>query len=80
MHHRDIAGVRARVDQAVASLPNIGSDPASQFSALEMVSIQVLDSEHDWYTPGHLQELLMSYLYIRQIELGLLPDIDPGEE
>ena len=33
------------------------------------------------YRPGLLQELLMSYLYIRQIELGLItgPDSDHNE-
>jgi len=71
MSIRDIAEVRARVDQAVAGLPGIASDPESQYSALEMVCIQVLDSEHDMYPPGQLEELLMGYLLIRQIELGL---------
>jgi hypothetical protein len=80
MQYRDIAGVRLRVDQAVAGLPGEPADAEDVFSRLEMVCIQVLDSECEQYLPGQLQELLMSYLYIRQIELGLLPDIDPKEE
>lgn len=76
---RDIAEVRSRVDAAVAGLPGEPVDSADELSRLELVCIQVLDSEHDLYPPDHLQELLMSYLYIRQIELGLLASIDPPE-
>jgi hypothetical protein len=77
---RDIAEVRIRVEDAVAGLPGEPIDTEDEFCRLEMVCIQVLDSECEQYLPGQLQELLMSYLYIRQIELGLLPDIDPKEE
>lgn len=80
MQYRDIAGVRARIDRAVADLPGVPTDKEDEFTRLEMVCIQVLDSEHDLYPPGHLQELLMGYLHIRQIELGLLPDIAPQKE
>lgn len=80
MQHSDIAQVRPRVDQAVANLPGEAIGNEDEFSRLEMVCIQVLDSEHDLYPPGQLQELLMSYLYIRQIELGLLPVPDTTEE
>jgi hypothetical protein len=75
----DIAEVRTRVDLAVAGLPGNPSDAADELARLEMICVQVLDSEHDLYPPGHLQELLMSYLYIRQIELGLLECPSPEE-
>ena len=78
MTHRDIAAVRARLEEAVAALPGDPADAAELFCRLENVSIQILDSEFEDFPPGMLQELLMSYLYIRQIELGLItgPDSD----
>ena len=80
MTHRDIAAVRARLEEAVAALPGeTATSPQAQFDRLEEVAIQILDSEFEDYPPGALQELLMSYLYIRQIELGLLPFPDPNE-
>ena len=79
MTHRDIAAVRARLEKAVAALPGEPADSAEIFQRTEQVSIQILDSEFEDYPPGMLQELLMSYLYIRQIELGLLPFPDPNE-
>ena len=80
MQHRNIAEVRARLEEAVAGLPGEPADAAELFERTEELAVQILDSEHDWYPPGQLQELLMSYLYIRQIELQLLPDIDPQEQ
>lgn len=77
---RDIAEVRTRLDQAVARLPGEPADAADLFDRTEQVAIQMLDSEFDDYPPGLMQELLMSYLYIRQIELGLLAAPDPAEE
>ena len=79
MTHRDIAEVRARLERAVAGLPGNCVDSAEIFNRTEQVAIQILDSEFEDYPPGMLQELLMSYLYIRQIELGLLPFPDPKE-
>ena len=54
--------------------------PQAQFDAIESVAIAILDSEHDQYIPDALQEYLMTYLYLKQMELGLLPFPDPGEE
>ena len=81
MTHRDIAEVRARLEKAVAGLPGDPADSAELFNRTEQVAIQILDSEHGDYAPGMLQELLMSYLYIRQIELGLItgPDSDHSQ-
>ena len=81
MTHRDIAAVRARLEEAVAALPGEPVDATDLYQRTLMVSQQILDSEHADYEPeGALQELLMSYLYIRQIELGLLPFPDPREQ
>jgi hypothetical protein len=77
---RDIAEVRARLEEAVAGLPGEHTNAQDLFERTEELAIEILDCELDWYPPGHLQELLTSYLYIRQIELGLLPDIHPQQE
>ncbi len=74
-----LAEVRARLEEAVAGLPGEPADSSELFERTEQVAIQILDSEFEDYPPGALQELLMSYLYIRQIELGLLPFPDPNE-
>ena len=76
---RDIAEVRTRLEQDVAGLLGEPADAADLFDRTEQVAIQMLDSEFDDYPPGLMQELLMSYLYIRQIELGLLAAPDPAE-
>lgn len=76
---RDIAEVRTRLEEAVAGLPGEPADAADLFNRTEQVAIQMLDSEFDDYPPGLMQELLMSYLYIRQIELGLLECPSPEE-
>ncbi len=77
----DISSVRARLEEAVAALPGEPANAAEAFCRIEQVAIQVLDSEFEDYPLGMLQELLMSYLYIRQIELGLIngPDLDHDE-
>ena len=81
MPTRDLSGVRARLEEAVAGLPGVPADSAEQYERLEMVATQILDSEHtDYDPPGALEELLTSYLYVRQIELGLLPFPDPREQ
>ena len=81
MTHRDIAEVRARLEKAVAGLPGDPVDSAEIFNRTEQVAIQILDSVFEDYAPGMLQELLMSYLFIRQIELGLItgPDSDHNQ-
>jgi hypothetical protein len=80
MATRDISGVRTRLEEAVAALPDRPNDPAELLDRYEEVAIQILDSEHaDYEPPGALQELLLSYLYVRAIELGQLEFPDPRE-
>lgn len=80
MQHRDIAEVRVRLESAIASLPEVPTNAAELLDRTEEIAIQILDSEHDLYPPGQLQDLLMSYLHIRQIELGLLQWPEAREE
>lgn len=76
---RDLAEVRTRLEEAVVGLPGEPADAAELFDRYEQVAIQVLDSEFDDYTPGLLQEYLMTLLYLRQLELGLIAFPDPQE-
>ena len=79
MTHHNIAEVRGRLEAALAALPSEPADAAELFGRTERLAAQILSNEFEDYTSGSLQELLMSYLYIRQIELGLLPFPDPKE-
>ena len=79
MTHRDIAAVRGRLEAALAALAGEPVDAAELFDRTERLANQILQDEFEDYTSGSLHELLMSYLYIRQIELGLLPFPDPNE-
>jgi hypothetical protein len=42
------------------------------FDLVEERAIAILDSQHSDFTPGLLQEYLMSYLHLRQLEYGLI--------
>lgn len=68
----NLAEVFARLEEAAVRLPS-GDDPQSQFDHYEMLAIQILDSEHDRFPPGQLEEYLNTCLYKRNLELGLVP-------
>tara|TARA_R110001592_G_scaffold254940_1_gene518475 strand:- start:9150 stop:9392 length:243 start_codon:yes stop_codon:yes gene_type:complete len=76
---RDLAEVRTRLEEAVAGLPGEPADAAKLFDRYEQMAIQILDSEFGDYTPGELQEYLMTLLYLRQLELGLISFPAPQE-
>ena len=80
MPTRDLSGVRARLEEAVCSLPAGANNAAELFDRYEEVAIEVLDSECCNYTPGELQEYLETFLYLKQLELGLVPFPDPREQ
>ena len=77
---RNLAEVRARLEETVAGLPGDPADTQEEYSRFEETAAAILDSEFEDYAPGLLQELLMSYLYIRQIELGLITGPDSDHE
>jgi len=74
-----LAEERVRVEEAAAGLTDIGSDPRSQYLALEEISIQVLDAFFESYPEGVLAAYLQSYLHMRQLEFGLIPFTNPLE-
>jgi hypothetical protein len=75
-----LAEVRLRLEEAVAGPPAPGTSATDLFDRYEEIAIQVLDSEFSNYTPGALEEYLQTYLYLKQLELGLIPFPDPREE
>ena len=77
---RNLAEVRARLEEAVAGLPGEPADAADLYDRYEQVAIQILDSEFADYPAGLLQEYLMTLLYLKQLELNLLTLVDPIEE
>jgi hypothetical protein len=74
-----LAQVRAKLD-ALPVAPGDAADPQTQYDQIESIAIAILDSEFTDFTPGALEEYLHSYLYLRQLELGLIPFPDPREE
>lgn len=79
MNHRSLAEVGACLNFLQEDLDPL-TPKQDQFDAIESVAIAILDSEFDQYIPGALQEYLMAYLYLKQMELGLLPFPDPQEQ
>ena len=56
MPHRNLAAVGARLEEAVALLPGVPTDPGELADRYEEVAIAILDSEHTDFIPGELQE------------------------
>jgi hypothetical protein len=80
MPTRDLSGVRARLEEAVALLPGDPTGPEELADRYEQVAIAILDSEFCDFIPGELQEYLEAVLYAKRLELGLIPFPEPGEE
>lgn len=77
---RSLAEVGARLDEAVTASPVQATNAPELFDRYEEIAIQVLDSEFSDFVPGALQEYLQTWLYLKQLELGLIPFPDPREE
>ena len=81
MPTRDLSGVRARLEEAVASLPGEPESPTDLLDRYEMVGTQLIDSEFMDYEPdGALIELISAYIWVRAIEIGAAKFPDPREE
>ena len=76
---RNLAEVRVRLEEAVVALPGEPTTPAEMYERTEMVGIQVLDGGHADYAPGLLEEYLHTYLYLRQLELNLIPNFNESK-
>jgi hypothetical protein len=73
----DIGSVRSRLETAVADLPGIPADAENVYERYEQIAIAMLDSEHEDFIPGLLEEYLENLLYERRLILGLVPFPDP---
>ena len=80
MSHRSLAELAVRLEETVSTLPVTATNASELFDRYEEIAIEVLDSEHGNYTPGVLEEYLQTYLYLKQLELGLIAFPDPREE
>ncbi|NHN38964.1 hypothetical protein G8764_16770 [Pseudomaricurvus alcaniphilus] len=71
----NLAEVYARLEEAVSRLADQATTPQEQFDQYEMLAIQILDSEHQDFTPGRLEEYLQVCLHKKSLELNLTDDI-----
>ena len=80
MTNRDLAAVRVRLEEAIANLPYVPKSVEEVWEQYLEISISILDSESEQFTPGLLQEYLESLLYERRLLLGLEPlPVTPDE-
>jgi hypothetical protein len=79
MTHRDLAAVGARLEEAAQLLPGEPADNAENYDRFESIAIAILDSEYADFPAGVLKEYLHTRLYLKQLELGLIPFPDPKE-
>jgi len=68
-----LADVRISVEKAVAAIPGEPDGPEEVFRRYELVAQEELDARYCEFQEGVLCEWLMSFLYQKQLELGLLP-------
>ena len=76
----DIGCVRPRLESAVAALPGVPVDATEAYERYEQIAIAMLDSEHEDFTPGLLEEYLETLVYERRLVLGLVPFPDPQHQ
>ena len=80
MTHRTLAEVGARLEEAYRRLPGDPADDEEAYERLESLAIAILDSEHEDFIPGELEEYLDTRLYLFRLEHDLIPFPDPREE
>lgn len=76
MDMRPLAQVGVRLEEAVSTLPGEAANPADLYDRYEMLAIAILDSEFEDYEYGMLEEYLMTYLYLKRLELGIPLDCE----
>lgn len=79
MTTRNLAEVRLCLEEK--SLPGTGESLTAeqQMERYESLAIAILDSEHTDFAPGLLEEYLQNLLYIRELELNLIPNFNESE-
>jgi hypothetical protein len=77
MKIRAMAEVGARLEKAVMANLDESLTPQQTYDAYEEVAISILDSEFDDYSEETLEQYLRTFLYLKEMDLGL--DIESGE-
>ncbi|PKG93058.1 hypothetical protein [Paraglaciecola sp. MB-3u-78] len=77
MKIRAMAEVGARLEKAVMANLDESLTPREIYNAYEEVAISILDSEFDDYPEDTLEQYLRTFLYHKELDLGL--DIESGD-
>jgi hypothetical protein len=77
MKIRAMAEVGARLEKAVMANLDESLTPQQTYDAYEEVAISILDSEFDDYPENTLEQYLRTFLYLKELDLGL--DIESSE-
>ena len=77
MKIRAMAEVGARLDKAVLPYLNESLTPREIYDKYEEVAISILDSEFENYPEEALEQYLRTFLYHKELDLGL--DIESGD-
>jgi hypothetical protein len=77
MKIRAMAEVGARLEKAVMAYLDESLTPREIYNAYEEVAIAMLDSEFDDYPEDTLEQYLRTFLYHKELDLGL--DIESGD-
>jgi hypothetical protein len=77
MKNRAMAEVGARLEKAVMANLDESLTPREIYNAYEEVAIAILDSEFDNYPEDTLEQYLRTFLYHKELDLGL--DIESGD-
>jgi hypothetical protein len=77
MKIRAMAEVGARLEKAVLPYLNESLTPREIYDTYEEVAISILDSEFENYPEEALEHYLRTFLYHKELDLGL--DIEAGD-
>lgn len=77
MNIRAMAEVGAHLEKAVMANLDKSLTPREIYDAYEEIAISILDSEFDDYLEEALEQYLRTFLYLKELDLGL--DIESGD-
>jgi hypothetical protein len=70
----DLSRVRARLEIAVALIPDKPATVEEEYERFELTAAAILDSEFQDFRPGVLETYLAVLCEARMLELNLVPD------
>jgi hypothetical protein len=77
MKIRAMAEVGTRLEKAVMANLDESLTPREIYDEYESIAISILDSEFDDYPEETLEQYLRTFLYLKELDLGL--DIESGD-